>query len=427
MVHSETLTPPPQKNSSYGGALPEALVHIVETGHIPNGLLLTGVKGAGKRTAAITLAKALNCQRPFSHSPLSLPCNECRSCLKIDDGMHPDIITIAPEKDCLKIGQIRDLLSIITAKPHEAKIRMVLISDAQTMNGEAANALLKRLEEPPERTFFVLCAPDLNRLLSTVISRCCHIHFKPVSTETIADTLVENQKISRELAMIAARASCGNLQKAMMFLNITPNDTETTPWVNPTTTTSPSKETSSAESNPKKSPRKPTHPEVHWPNRRHWLLSRLFDLLKPDTPHHVAVKSAIMIAEKLSQETTFLADSFLLIKLWFRDLAILASQKMHPIHPNQKTTRIVIKNQVMTEKRALPKTLSDFNKAILINPDFIEPLTYLLNVLPPSYPLTILESVHEVEQKLQSHASTRSILERFFLSLLPPRPSDIST
>ena len=427
MVHSETLTPPRKKNRSSDGALPETLIHIVKTGRIPNGLLLTGVEGTGKRTTAITLAKALNCQATLSDHPFSLACDQCRSCLKINDGMHPDIITVLPEKDRLKIGQIRDLLSIITTKPHEAKIRMVLIFEAQTMNAEAANALLKQLEEPPERTLFVLCAPDLNRLLPTVISRCCHIHFKPISAKTIADTLIEKKKISRERATIAARTSCGNLQKAMMFLNISNNDTEAIPWVNPTTTTSLSKKASSTESNVEKNFQNQTPPEVHWLNRRHWLLSGLFELLKPNTPRPVAVKSAIMTAEKLTKETDLLADSFLLIKLWFRDLAILASQNTHHIHPYQKPTPAVTKNQVKTEKKSLPTTLSDIYAAILINQDFIEPLTYLLKVLPPSYPLTTLENVHKVEQKLQSHASTRSILEGFFLSLLPPRPPDIST
>ena len=81
----------------------------------------------------------------------------------------------------IKIDQIRELCQVLTMKPYEARVRVVIIADAHTLNPAAGNALLKMLEEPPARTVLILTAPQTGDLLPTIVSRCQHIRFKPIA------------------------------------------------------------------------------------------------------------------------------------------------------------------------------------------------------------------------------------------------------
>ena len=165
-------------SSVKGGVdLPQDLVALLATLKIPNALLFVGNPDLGKVEAALAFARALNCQQEKKGGHLA--CDRCRSCKKILSSMHPDIICVAPVKEKIKISQIRQIYGQIKAKPHEAKFRMVLIQGAESMNPEASNALLKILEEPPERTFFILTADRIDGLLPTILSRCRQVTFSP--------------------------------------------------------------------------------------------------------------------------------------------------------------------------------------------------------------------------------------------------------
>ena len=122
-------------------------------------------------------------------------------------------------------------------------MRMVMIEDADKMNAEAGNALLKILEEPPDRTFFILLASDITLLLPTIISRCRHIRFKPVSSCSIKKRLISEHGIDKKTAEVAADSSCQSMERALRMLNLC------------------------------------EVPEIDWVKRRKWLLTQLTALL----------------------------------------------------------------------------------------------------------------------------------------------------
>ena len=155
------------------------LTALLYHGTLPHALLFTGIAGVGKKAAAIELARACNCVKRNSGGTPKLkknrenrgnctndlnlsigPCGRCKSCRKIRAGNHPDIIQVKPAGPYIKIAQVRALCNTLAMKPYEAKTRVVIIYDAQTMNPAAGNALLKILEEPPQRTILILIAAD---------------------------------------------------------------------------------------------------------------------------------------------------------------------------------------------------------------------------------------------------------------------------
>jgi DNA polymerase-3 subunit delta' len=199
---------------------------------IPHALLFTGLEGVGKTTAALTFAMAGNCvgaqpepsrqtvadTRNSDDAAVGVrPCGVCRSCKKIMAGNHPDVLRLKPSGAFIRIGQIRELCDTLTLKPYEAKLRVVIISDAHTMNPSAANALLKMLEEPPEQTILILTAPQASDLLPTIASRCQLIRFNPIRRESIAARL-EAEGLGAEEARVLSTLANGSLTRALDML-----------------------------------------------------------------------------------------------------------------------------------------------------------------------------------------------------------------
>ncbi len=125
-------------------------------GRFPHALIFSGPESIGKHTCALMVAKALNC---LKDGPDDF-CDQCSSCRKINSGMHPDVRSISVENEAtqIKIAQIRDVLHMLELQPFEGRNKVFIIDPADWLNAEAANALLKGLEEPPENTFFILIA-----------------------------------------------------------------------------------------------------------------------------------------------------------------------------------------------------------------------------------------------------------------------------
>ncbi len=197
---------------------------------IPHALLFTGIEGVGKKSAATAFAMACNCigqapkgdgniQRDRSSlidQPITTePCSVCRSCRKILSGNHPDVIHIGPSGPFIRIAQIRALCDTLAMKPYEAKLRVVIIENAQTMNPPAGNALLKMLEEPPDKTILILMAPQKADLLPTIVSRCQSIRFAPVTSKTITAMLIEENNIDPEDATVIAAMASGSKSRAL--------------------------------------------------------------------------------------------------------------------------------------------------------------------------------------------------------------------
>ncbi len=172
-------------------------------GRFPHGLIFSGPQGVGKHTCALMIAKSLNCTNATAPDTF---CNECTNCRKIEAGTHSDVMAISVEEDAsqIKIAQIRHLLSMLDLQPLEGRNKIFIIDPADAMNAEAANALLKGLEEPPEKSFFVLITVNVHELLLTVRSRSQVYNFTPLTLDDI-----RRHGISDELVVRWSEGSIG--------------------------------------------------------------------------------------------------------------------------------------------------------------------------------------------------------------------------
>jgi DNA polymerase III delta' subunit len=189
---------------------------------IPNSLLFGGPEGIGKKRIALTLAKVLNCLRLKNDS-----CDRCDSCLAIDKdfgltengseggrGRFPDVMEIGPERNTIRIAQIRLLKQIAYMKPMKGRRRIFIIDEAEKMNEESENSLLKVLEEPPSFAHIILVTSNPFLLLPTIRSRCQTLSFAAVTHEEIRRQLVA-AGCPEAQARILSLLVDGNLEKAL--------------------------------------------------------------------------------------------------------------------------------------------------------------------------------------------------------------------
>ena len=188
-----------------GGATPvkpeymESLYARIASGHIVHGLLLLGPRGSGKQEIAGRLAGALVCDRDEGEA-----CGRCHGCRLYQSGNHPEVIAIEPQNGMIRIAQIRQMQQQICIKPVQGRRWVVLIHDADRMNPQAQNALLKTLEEPPQ-AILILTAGTLTRLLPTIRSRCQIFRVPPLSHEKMAKLVAKCTGISEGKALLYAR------------------------------------------------------------------------------------------------------------------------------------------------------------------------------------------------------------------------------
>lgn len=151
---------------------------------LPHAVLLAGIRGLGKAEFAHALAKALLCQGSSEQA-----CGECHACHLVAGNVHPNLLQIAPEKAgaAIKVDQIRQVADFIYQSSLAGYYRIVIITAADSMNTNAANALLKTLEEPPTGALMLLVSDVSERMPATILSRCSIIQFtKPTLTEGTA-------------------------------------------------------------------------------------------------------------------------------------------------------------------------------------------------------------------------------------------------
>ena len=266
------------------------LTIIIQTKKIPNALLFLGNENTGKKEAALFFARGCNCL-----SKKEFACNNCKSCRKINAKTHPDILCVNLQqgKKIISISQIREIGLTLSSKPNEAKFRMVMILNADLMNIQAQNALLKMLEEPPEKTFFILIATKISFLLPTIISRCRVIRFKPLTDRRIEQYLIDEFKTDKQMAYIASKTADSDVKKAMKYLNLNPDNEDNENFI--------------------------------WMKRRKWLLNTLADILKTDTTD--CISKGLMLSQKLSADTDLVHYDIAIMKTFFRDLIIFG---FHP-------------------------------------------------------------------------------------------------
>jgi DNA polymerase-3 subunit delta' len=186
------------------------LKQLVKKDAVPHAFLFTGMPGTGKLTAAVEFARVLECLDP----PGFDSCGRCGPCRKISEGVHPDLIQVRCDGASIKLDQVRELRERFRFRPFEGKWRVVIIQDAQKLLEQAANAILKILEEPPRGNVFILLAPESQMLLPTIVSRCCHVRFQPLSDEIVAEFVAGQSGLPPERAAEIARLSAGSLEKA---------------------------------------------------------------------------------------------------------------------------------------------------------------------------------------------------------------------
>jgi len=174
--------------------------------------LFSGIPSIGKRTLAVEFVRALNCEKS---DLLHDACGECVSCRKILRQSHPDIFYVEAEGQFVRIDAIREIQERMKCKPLEARRRAFIIDDADKMNDQAANALLKILEEPSMANLLILITARPYAMPATIISRCQHIRFNPLGTETVARLLADKMDVDPPKALLLAALSGGSVGTAL--------------------------------------------------------------------------------------------------------------------------------------------------------------------------------------------------------------------
>jgi DNA polymerase-3 subunit delta' len=152
--------------------------------------LFTGPPGLGRRTLALHFAQALNCPNPVAPGE---PCRKCKTCQQIERMQYADLAVLQAEKEggTLKVEQIRSVRQSLSLKPYQGKYRVALFLRFQEANPNAANALLKTLEEAPAHVILLLTADTAEQLLPTITSRCETLRLRPLPVETVEAYLKE--------------------------------------------------------------------------------------------------------------------------------------------------------------------------------------------------------------------------------------------
>lgn len=184
----------------------------IEMGKISQGYIINGERGSGKKTLTRAIIKTLQCEEGGTE-----PCNGCKSCLQCETGNQPDINWITHDKpNVISVEEVRDQINKdIDIKPYSSRYKIYVVDDAQLLNVQAQNALLKTIEEPPEYAIFFLLTNNISKLLPTIISRCITLSVKPVRERDVLDYLVNELKLDNEKANFCMEFAQGNLGKAI--------------------------------------------------------------------------------------------------------------------------------------------------------------------------------------------------------------------
>jgi len=191
----------------------------VSTNHLGHAYLFHGEPTIGKRLTAIALAQYLHCEAP-QDAPTPDACGLCRSCDQITQATHPDFLLVQPEETQkqnprITIDQIRDIEHLVIYRPLLGSHKICLIDQADSMTTEAANALLKTLEDPPDHCLFLLITSRPEHLLATIRSRCITLRFAPLPSSSIYEFLRDRTDREASDARLIAAFAEGRLGSAL--------------------------------------------------------------------------------------------------------------------------------------------------------------------------------------------------------------------
>ena len=212
---------------------------LLARGRMPGSLLFTGAEGTGKKTLALMLAKALNCERRGAQGGDF--CGECSRCRKADEFLasgaedlarrrsikdaqkrveglvYFDLQLIEPLTRYILIEQVRQLRAMAYTRPFSFSRRVMIVDQAQAIHWQAADLLLKVLEEPPDTTTLILICPNAYELRPTIRSRCFTLQFAPVEEAVIERVLAEERGLGKRELALALRVVRGNIALAKTF------------------------------------------------------------------------------------------------------------------------------------------------------------------------------------------------------------------
>ncbi|RAK04991.1 DNA polymerase III delta prime subunit [Halanaerobium saccharolyticum] len=194
----------------------EILQDEIKTDRISHAYLFSAKEGTGKSKLAFEFAKASFCEESEADS-----CGSCINCRKMDHQNHPDfkMISVQEGKSAISIDQIRELKKEIAYKPYDSDHKIYIMETAEKMTKEAANSLLKTLEEPPSFATIILLVEDSGKLLPTIVSRCQQIKLRNVSKEKIKELLLA-EGLEAKRAEIVSSTAAGSPGKALEIIKI---------------------------------------------------------------------------------------------------------------------------------------------------------------------------------------------------------------
>jgi DNA polymerase-3 subunit delta' len=168
--------------------------------------LITGPPGSGRSTAALAFAAALVCPQGG--------CGVCQECVAVRHSAHVDVEHVVPESVTYAVDETRELVRRAAISPSRSPWHVFVLEDADRLNAESANTLLKSIEEPTPGTVWILCAPSTEDVLSTIRSRCRHLMLATPTTAEVAQALVDALGVEPAMASFAARAAQGHIGRA---------------------------------------------------------------------------------------------------------------------------------------------------------------------------------------------------------------------
>jgi len=187
------------------------LKRLLGSGRVAHAYLFSGPEGVGKKKVATAFIEAFFCGKTEG-------CGECISCRKIQSGNHPDIHTLEPDGQFIKVDQVRALQKDLAFRPYEAARKACIIDGADRFNPSSGNSLLKTLEEPPGNALMILLASSIETVLPTIRSRCQQISFSGVPAEEIA-VFLQKTGVDSDSARVAASLAEGSIARALNLCN----------------------------------------------------------------------------------------------------------------------------------------------------------------------------------------------------------------
>ncbi|MFI2509615.1 DNA polymerase III subunit delta' [Streptomyces sp. NPDC018972] len=185
-----------------------------EASRMTHAWLFTGPPGAGRNQAARAFAASLQCVSPDRALGGAPGCGFCDGCHTALIGTHADVTTVAAVGAVIRVVDMRDTVRKSYTAPANGRWQVILVEDAERLNENSANAVLKAVEEPAPRTVWLLCAPSVEDVLPTIRSRCRHLNLSTPSVDAVADMLVRREGVEPDVAAAVARATQGDVDRA---------------------------------------------------------------------------------------------------------------------------------------------------------------------------------------------------------------------